>query len=91
MVILLPALFALPALRSAFERGVRRPTQAYAALRVEVREAPAALAESLTNVNTPEELARLGASTGARSRPESSPAGDPQRPADGDQRMGDVA
>ena len=46
-------------LRGAFEAGVRRLVEAFAALRVEVAEVPAELAHFLTNVNTPEDLSPL--------------------------------
>lgn len=48
-------------LRAAFEAGVRRPVEAFAGLRRDVREVPRALAAGLDNVNTPDELARAAA------------------------------
>lgn len=47
--------------RAAFEAGLRRPTEAYARVRVEAREAPRELAPYLVNVNTPAELDALRA------------------------------
>jgi molybdopterin-guanine dinucleotide biosynthesis protein A len=82
---------ALAPLRAAFRRGVRRPTVAFAELRATVREAPPGLAEALTNVNTPEELALLPRRGAVAGSAQPGCTDGSHAAVDGDGRMGDVA
>jgi molybdopterin-guanine dinucleotide biosynthesis protein A len=82
---------ALAPLAAAFERGVRRPTVAYAELSTAVHEAPEELAEALTNVNTPDELASLARRSAGRSSAHPDDHGVTNPTGMADARTGDVA